>query len=107
MLLFFSSLFLISSSIMVFSLSLKNNYSPVPNKRPGRLIFSNIFAFGTVIETGTLIFFPTFLESSTIIMVLSALVRLLGFEDCACETGRPRGLRAVRPKRQKRKSGGL
>ena len=79
-------------------------YSPVPNKRPGRLIFSNIFAFGTVIETGTLIFFPTFLESSTIIMVLSALVRLLGFEDCACETGRPRGLRAVRPKRQKRKT---
>ena len=70
-------------------------YSPVPNKRPGRLIFSNIFAFGTVIETGTLIFFPTFLESSTIIMVLSALVRLLGFEDCACETGRPRELRAV------------
>ena len=36
-------------------------------------------------------------------MVLSALVRLLGFEDCACETGRPRGLRAVRPTRQKRK----
>ena len=80
-----------------------STYSPVPNKRPGRLIFSNIFAFGTVIETGTLIFFPTFLESSTIIMVLSALVRLLGFEDFGCETGRPRGLRAVRPKRQKRK----
>ena len=28
-------------------------------------------------------------------MVLSALVRLLGFEDCACKTGRPRGLLAV------------
>ena len=96
-----------ASKIVLILLPKPKNYSPVPNKRPGRLIFSNIFAFGTVIETGTLIFFPTFLESSTIIMVLSALVRLLGFEDCACETGRPRGLRAVRPKRQKRNSGGL
>ena len=61
-------------------------YSGVSNKRPGRLFFFKIFAFGTVIETGTLIFFPTFLESGTIIMLLSALVRLLGFEDCACET---------------------
>ena len=50
------------------------------------MFFFKIFAFGTVIETGTLIFFPTFLESGTIIMLLSALVRLLGFEDCACET---------------------
>ena len=62
------------------------DYSGVSNKRPGRLFFFKIFAFGTVIETGTLIFFPTFLESGTIIMLLSALVRLLGFEDCACET---------------------
>ena len=62
------------------------SYSKVSNKRPGRLFFFKIFAFGTVIETGTLIFFPTFLESGTIIMLLSALVRLLGFEDCACET---------------------
>ena len=63
-----------------------SSYSGVSNKRPGRLFFFKIFAFGTVIETGTLIFFPTFLESGTIIMLLSALVRLLGFEDCACET---------------------
>ena len=32
------------------------NYSEVSNKRPGRLFFFKIFAFGTVIETGTLIF---------------------------------------------------
>ena len=78
-----------AKSVRAFAILCVRNvhmYSGVSNKRPGRLFFFKIFAFGTVIETGTLIFFPTFLESGTIIMLLSALVRLLGFEDCACET---------------------
>ena len=32
-------------------------YSRVPNKRPGRLLFLSLYAFGTVIISGTLIFF--------------------------------------------------
>ena len=35
-------------------------YSRVPNKRPGRLLFLSLYAFGTVIISGTLIFFYPF-----------------------------------------------
>ena len=61
-------------------------YSTVSNKRPGRLLVFGIFAFGTVKTSGTVNFFHPFLAFGTFNKFSFALVRLLGFERCACET---------------------